>query len=997
MKNKKLFNLLKIVAFFSLIWSTKNENAKLRYLQGESLVEYSIKLNGIGNQYIFSYKFYQFSGNEPRLPDRVLINNEETSISNEGKCNVNNEINNVTLIWTNPLRPITFVNMFRDINNIIEINFTRIISCEEFQTAQMFRGVTSLKYANLSVLFGENNNVDLSYQLFYGCTSLLSVDLSGAHTSKITNFEEMFYDCRSLISLDLSDFDTSNAIYMRSMFYNCVSLTSIKLNFKTENVQVMEHMFSGCNSLRSLDLSSFKTDSLIKMNNMFHNCYSLEYLDISDIKAENIETMENLFNNCRNLKYLDISNFDTSKVKNMNNMFSGCNSLISLDLSNFITDNVEYMNNMFNDCNSLNSLNLLSFDTKKVLAMENMFNGCNSLKSLNLSNFNSEKVETMENMFNNCHNLKVLDLSNFDTSNVQNVDNMFAGCEKLVYLRLYPYEGKEIFYNLEHYKTICTDDFEKLKEICPNLDNDYTVNDCSIFPFNYNISDDTSIIISFSSKPKNEIFNDLDYLLHNSDSFLIYGDDYLVVVKPIDKFIEESTVNIDFTNCEKILKKFNPDFKFRIMQINLKNNNEDILTDQVEYKVYNQYGEEMDLSICKDVNIMIENALKNSSSLNIEKIISYKKKGIDILNINDDFFNDICFPYSDSDSDSDVILKDRVTDIYSNYSLCEKGCEYQSFDIEKMHVYCSCEVKEEVSYELKKGNFKTFIKHKFFKSNFGVIKCYNLFFGGKGKLKNVAFWIFLIMTILHIPTYYFYFVNGINPISNYINKEMTKKGYNDKEIISLNKTNLNENKKGNKLRLKRPSKFLKNSNKNNPPKKEKEFLYFSDSNNNNNGKFVKINRKIQKNDILKINNNDIIPETDANDELDINEKIKQLENEKITVFNDEDKKERKDLSKNSKKNTKKFRRFSVLTNSNLLSELNSSEILNNDNNKNIKTRKRKSIIIKSSSKFRNNLNLPKSKSKSENEVDVDDKQIERKELPLILMNANNTEEHKPIK
>jgi surface protein len=596
----------------------------------------------------------------------------------------------------------------------------------------------------------------------------------------------------------------------------------------------------------------------------------------------------------------------------------------------------------------------------------------------------------MENMFNNCNNLKVLDLSNFDTSNVHNVDNMFAGCDKLVYLKLYPYEGKEIFYNLEHYKTICTDDFEKLKEISPQLDNDYTVNNCSIFPFKYNTSDDTSIIFSYSPKPKNEIFNDLDYLLYNSDSYIIYGDDYVLVIKPLNQFIEESTVNIDFANCEKILKRFYPDYKFKIMQINLKNNIEGHLTDQVEYKIFNQYGEEMDLSICKDVNILIEYSIKNPSSLNIEKIISYKNKGIDILNINDNFFNDICFPYSDPDSNSDVILNDRVTDIYNNYSLCDKGCEYQSFDVEKMCVYCSCEVKEKVSYKLHKGNFKTYMKHNFFKSNFGVIKCYNLVFGIKRKLNNVAFWLFLIMTILHIPIYYFYFGNGINRISNYIDEEMTKKGYNDKEIISSSKRiKLNKNKKGNKLISRRLSGFIiKHNINNNPPKKEKEYLYFSDRTKNNTGNFV----KVLKDNVLTINNENIIPETDANDEFDINENIKKLTIE-TTEYNDEDKKDRKSLSINSKKSAKKFRRFSVLTNSNLLSEINSRDSLNSDN-KNIKLKKRKSIIIKTPSKFSNNLILPK--SKSENKGNVDDKQIEMKELPLILMNANNTEEHKPI-
>ena len=61
----------------------------------------------------------------------------------------------------------------------------------------------------------------------------------------------MFYGCNSLISLDLSNFNTQNVTNMNGMFYNCNSLISLDLsNFNTQNVTNMNYMFSFCNSLK---------------------------------------------------------------------------------------------------------------------------------------------------------------------------------------------------------------------------------------------------------------------------------------------------------------------------------------------------------------------------------------------------------------------------------------------------------------------------------------------------------------------------------------------------------------------------------------------------------------------------------------------------------------------------------------------------------------------------------------------------------------------------
>ena len=86
----------------------------------------------------------------------------------------------------------------------------------------------------------------------------------------------MFYGCSSLASLDLSGLDASSAASMSGMFYGCSSLSSLDLSsFDTSSAASMSFMFSGCSSLASLDLSSFDTSKVTGMSNMFYGCSSL--------------------------------------------------------------------------------------------------------------------------------------------------------------------------------------------------------------------------------------------------------------------------------------------------------------------------------------------------------------------------------------------------------------------------------------------------------------------------------------------------------------------------------------------------------------------------------------------------------------------------------------------------------------------------------------------------------------------------------------------------
>ena len=135
-----------------------------------------------------------------------------------------------------------------------------------------------------------------------------------------------------------------------------------------------------------------------------------------------------------------------------------------------------------------------------------------------------------------------------------------------------------------------------------------------------------------------------------------------------------------------------------------------------------------------DVKIQIIYSIKNNTSIDKTSAKYFKEKGIDVFNINDSFFNDICQPYSESDND--IILEDRIKDFYQNYSLCEEGCTYNHIDFDNMTISCDCPVKENITTIVKPITLE---KVEGSSTNFDVFKCYNLVFSWEGKLNNIGF------------------------------------------------------------------------------------------------------------------------------------------------------------------------------------------------------------------------------------------------------------------
>ena len=170
---------------------------------------------------------------------------------------------------------------------------------------------------NASLLFtGTSNKGDL--------TNVTEIEgLSQLDTSNVTDMRSMFYGMSSVTSLDVSGFDTGNVTDMKSMFNGMSSVTSLDVSgFDTSNVTEMEYMFRHMSNVTSLDLSNFDTRKVTDMSYMFDDMGSVTSLDLSNFDTSNVTDMSYMFDDMGSVTSLDLSNFDTSKVTTMSNMFA---------------------------------------------------------------------------------------------------------------------------------------------------------------------------------------------------------------------------------------------------------------------------------------------------------------------------------------------------------------------------------------------------------------------------------------------------------------------------------------------------------------------------------------------------------------------------------------------------------------------------------------------------------------------------------------------------
>lgn len=248
--------------------------------------------------------------------------------------------------------------LFNSCNNLQSLDLSGFDTGKVTSMKRMFYNCKILQSLDLSSFNTGNVATEGMKEMFYGCEKLQTLELSSNFTtSKVTTMEKMFCNCQVLQSLDLSSFTTATVTSMKSMFQYCKALVSLDLSsFDTGEVKDdgMQEMFSSCLALQSLNLGShFNTSKVTTMKSMFSNCNSLASLDVSSFNTSLVTDMSYMFDHCYLLPSLDLRNFDVSKVTNMSYMFCSNTGLVRIYSNTDWNQNTPTSTDMFVSCNNL--------------------------------------------------------------------------------------------------------------------------------------------------------------------------------------------------------------------------------------------------------------------------------------------------------------------------------------------------------------------------------------------------------------------------------------------------------------------------------------------------------------------------------------------------------------------------------------------------------------------------------------------------------------------
>ena len=347
----------------------------------------------------------------------------------------------------------------------------------------------------------------------------------------------------------------------------------------------------------------------------------------------------------------------------------------------------------------------------------------------------------------------------------------------------------------------CKFETKESKEACPKdfnfilTTNNKCVKQCNIqerengicksrYNTNNNETEETTINKTFIEEIQNEILVGIkDELINeNFNTTNIEKGKDIVIEEKGTKFIitssenqknnidNKNVTNIDLGKCETELKnKYNITGDLFILKI--EKEIEGLKVPKIEYEVYSMFNsnklEQLDLSICQGIKIDI--------------YISFdlKREESDKYDINNGYYNNICYTYTTEDG-IDISLSDRKNEyINNNMTLCEENCYFEKYDYEIGKVICSCLTKIKMPFisEISFDKNKIIEKFKDIKSltNVNTLKCYYLLTSKEYILKNVGFFIICPVFVLHLISIFIFFFKEIKKIQQIISDIINNK------------------------------------------------------------------------------------------------------------------------------------------------------------------------------------------------------------------------------
>ena len=287
------------------------------------------------------------------------------------------------------------------------------------------------------------------------------------------------------------------------------------------------------------------------------------------------------------------------------------------------------------------------------------------------------------------------------------------------------------------------------------------------------ISDDSYVSTSLS---KNNIKTGLNSNIkeYSNRELIVKGNDFILQTYSLNSVPEErnNISSVNLSQWEELLKRLYliDEILIAVFEYN----------DTIEFYLYDTQGRELDTSLCKSIPITINKVIADTSLLNISQGMYYSKKGINIYDINDKYYTDIC--YYDYLNEALITLEDRYN-VYSEIealNLCPSSCSLNGINIETNKAKCECNMKTS-KIQLKKNSPI---------NNLFISTCIKKTFNHKNIRKNIPFFFFFLILIIQLVCVTLNIMNNKSiPLSAPSSTENTKTNSNH---LSTNRTLINE-------------------------------------------------------------------------------------------------------------------------------------------------------------------------------------------------------------
>ena len=711
---------------------------------------------------------------------------------------------------------------------------------------------------NIIINWSEDIFVTSTYRMFYNLNNLISIDILDFNYPSLTDTRNMFEGCSNLETVNSYNMDTSNVEDMSDMFNGCSKLTWLNLNsFKISKVENMWNTFINCQSLRYFNMNNFETKYNLQINWLLTDFNSNIKVCYDQNKAAKIsQIFPSNYNDCSSVcyknNYFYCYNLNQCPTEYKNLILERKICIDRCENDNIYQYKYEYNNrcikncpirtrNENNICIDLNCQNYYSLNQDYCLDSlpEGYYLRDQILKTIDLCDSNCKTCIETSTKCLSCNEYFYLDNFNNRCEQCQanckkctNVDNCNLCDENFVLINDYPVTKKcfikcEFYHyfneNGDYYCTQserCPDNFAKLinnKRRCIdncNKDDTYKYeyeNEC----FN-ECPPNTKNLGNICELDIYEILSEFE----NNDDRMVYLSNYLEQIdarKIIEKQKEgediiyefnemtiqiTSTFNqkenvyqnisiIDLKDCEQMLKdayNISQNESLIIYKVDILKQNMKI--PRIEYQVYYPLNKDkleiLNLTKCGDKQIDI----LQQYSINEDEIDKY--------NIKSDYYKDICYK-AKSANNTDITMEDRKNYyLDNNLNICEENCDYVKIEKDINKVKCACDINT----KLKVFSEVNINKNKLLKGfidihnimNLNVMKCFNALLNKSQLYKNYSNLIFYPVITFHFILFILYLTKEKKKFKLIINRVLYQRNANKNKLNKIKKTKNIKNK-----------------------------------------------------------------------------------------------------------------------------------------------------------------------------------------------------------